>query len=34
MLGLEFFELSQVDFEMENCREMLMWVAPIIFETC
>ena len=29
LLGLEFFELSQVDFEMENCRKMLMWVAPL-----
>ena len=29
LLGLESFDLSQVDFEMENCREMLLWVAPL-----
>ena len=29
LLGLESFDLSQVDFEMENCREILLWVAPL-----
>ena len=29
LLGSEFFDLSHVDFEMENAREMLMFVAPL-----
>ena len=29
LLGSEFFDLSHVDFEMENAREMLMFAAPL-----
>ena len=32
LLESEFFDLSHIDFEMENAREMLMFVAPLFEE--
>ena len=32
LLESEFFDLSHIDFEMENGREMLMFVAPLFEE--